>query len=127
MKYPVRSNWYRVPIGSFATLGSILAPGTKTSEAGLSVAVNSWPSPTASGSGTVNSLSYSRTSTSRACRADTQWMVPCTLGPSGASPPRVAGSYVQRSSTTLPDASLMTSVQVMKYPYRSQISLPGGG
>ena len=37
--------------------------------------------------------------------AATQWIVPCTFRPSGASPPRVAGSYVHRSSLTFPDAS----------------------
>ncbi len=36
------------------------------------------------GSGTVNRRSYMRTSASRACWADTQWMVPRTLRPSGA-------------------------------------------
>ena len=50
----------------------------------------------------VNRWSYSRTSAVAACAADTQWIVPFTLRPSGALPPRVAGSYVQRSSTTSP-------------------------
>ena len=50
-----------------------------------------------------------------ACGAETQWIVPFTLRPSGALPPRVAGSYVQRSSVTLPAASFTTSVHVMKY------------
>ena len=68
----------------------------------------------ASGSGSVNSFSYSRTSQSSACAADTQWIVPCTRRPSGASPPRVAGSYVQRSSVTSPLASFTTSRHVTR-------------
>ena len=43
----------------------------------------------ASGSGSVNRLSYRRTSASTAVAASTQWMVaPFTLRPSAGSPPR---------------------------------------
>ena len=38
------------------------------------------------------------------CAAGSQCIVAFTLRPSGALPPRVAGSYVQRSSTTSPAA-----------------------
>ena len=44
------------------------------------------------GVGRGEQVSYSRTSASTAWAADTQWIVPFTLRPSGASPPRVAGS-----------------------------------
>ena len=69
-----------------ATLGSILASRTTTSDSGFTTSMNP-SSSTSSGSGTVNSLSYSRSSQVNACGADTQWIVPCTLRPSGASPP----------------------------------------
>jgi hypothetical protein len=57
---------------------------------------------TSSGSFFVKSRSYNRTSPATACAAETQWSVAFGLRPSGESPPRVAGSYVQRSSTTSP-------------------------
>ena len=45
--------------------------------------------------------------------ADTQWIVPLMLRPSGLDPPREAGSYVQRNSVDLPVAgSFTTPVQV---------------
>src|ERR1019366_1374311 len=50
-----------------------------------------------------------RTSASIACAAETQWIVDFTLRPSGALPPRVAGSYVQCTSTT-PPLSFFTTV-----------------
>ena len=69
--------------------------------------------------------SYSRTSQSTACSAETQCSVAFGRRPSGASPPRVAGSYVARSSTMFPAASFTTYVQVMKYAERSRTSRPG--
>ena len=84
---------------------------TTSSELGFSVVMKSSSS---SGRSDVNRCSYRRTSASGACWAETQWMVPRTLRPSGACPPRVSGSYVHRSSTTSPAASFMTPVHVMK-------------
>jgi len=46
--------------------------------------------------------------------ADTQCRVAFGERPSGALPPRVAGSYVQRSSTISPASFFTTPVQVMK-------------
>ena len=81
--------------------------------------------PPAPGSGRLNRWSYNRTSAGTACSADTQWSVAFGRRPSGALPPRVAGSYLHRSSTTRPAASLTTSVQVTKYADRSRTSRPG--
>ena len=46
--------------------------------------------------------------------AETQWITPFTLRPSEERPPLDIGSYVQRSSTTLPSASLITSSHRIK-------------
>jgi len=40
--------------------------------------------------------------------AETQWRVAFTLRPSGESPPRVAGSYVQWISVTSPVCGSLT-------------------
>ena len=49
---------------------------------------------------------------STASLASTQWMVDLTLRPSAGSPPREAGSYSQRTSVTLPSASLTQPVHL---------------
>src|SRR5271157_4247179 len=91
-KYPSRSNWQRSPGFALASDGSSLAFVNTSSDLGLRLAVNSCPSGTSVGSSLVNRFSYKRTSASIACSAETQWMVPFTLRPSGALPLRVSVS-----------------------------------
>jgi hypothetical protein len=59
------------------------------------------------------------------CAADTQFIVDFTFLPSGEFPPRLAGSYVQCTSTTFPSASFTTLCAMTKYALRSRTSLPG--
>src|SRR5439155_5781001 len=124
-KYPIRSNWNRLPGDADARLGSAWHERSTSSECGLTFSRNVWPSGAPSGSSTAKRRSYSRTSAGTACAADTQCSVAFTRRPSGASPPHVAGSYVQRSSAISPDASLTTTVHVMKYAHLRRTSLPG--
>ncbi len=60
-----------------------------------------------------------------ACAAETQCEVPLTRRPSGASPPREAGSQVQCSSTISPAGFLTTLTHLMRQAQRSRISAPG--
>ena len=100
-------------------------PPRTSSELWLMLAFQSWPSSTSPGSGLVSSRSYRRTSAGTAWAAESQCIVACTLRPSSAAPPRVAGSYAQRTSTTLPATSFTTEVQRTKYADRKRTSLPG--
>ena len=72
-----------------ASAGSTRHPRSTSSELGLRSAITS---PSAPGSGRANNVLYSRTSAGSASAAATQCSVACTRRPSGASPPRVAGS-----------------------------------
>ena len=83
-----------MPGGAAASIGSSMQPATSSSDAGLMKVVTSTPIRAAvpSGSAVVKSRSYRRTVAVTAWAAETQWSVAFTLRPSGASPPRVAGS-----------------------------------
>src|SRR5207244_4141233 len=100
--------------GLIGDAGSTFTSLSTSSYFGFSFASYVWPSGTSPGSGLMNRWSYRRTSASTAWAADTQWIVPLTLRPSGALPPRVWGSYVQRSSVIRPEESFTTSLHVMK-------------
>ena len=70
--------------------GSTSAPASTVSEPGSGRRTGRRPS--APGNGSAKRWSYRRTSAGTACAADTQWSVAFGRRPSGASPPRVAGS-----------------------------------
>src|SRR5439155_8722932 len=104
---------------AYASAGSHFAV-TISSECGLindlkSVApvAPELPAEAESGSGTVKSRSYNRTSASKACAALTQWIVPLTLRLEVAPPDLLSRSTLHRSSVTLPALSLITSSHLM--------------
>ena len=111
LKYPSRSNCTGASSDSSPSDGSSRQPVSTSSEPGFSPSTKSVPSGRSSGCSSVNSVSYSRTSASTACAADTQWIVDFTLRPSMGWPSPDASSQVARSATTFPDASLSTPVQ----------------
>src|SRR5262249_56247029 len=83
-KYPLRSNWKRAPGEADASDGSSRAPVSTVSEFGFSAVRKSSSS---SGLAFANSVSYSRTSASTACGAQTQWIVPFPPPPPPPPPP----------------------------------------
>ena len=90
-KYPILWNWNFSSGSAVARDGSILHPVSMVSESGFRNSLASlslWPE----GSSSLKSLSYSLTSASIACSAETQCSVPLTLRSASGPPLRVSGS-----------------------------------
>ncbi|GIS55944.1 MAG: hypothetical protein Ct9H90mP30_6290 [Actinomycetota bacterium] len=93
--------------------------GSKTADSRIfkdSLFKSSKGSSSKSGLSEENRRSYVATEPLMQLVCSTQCIVALTFRPSGAFPPLVSGSYVQRISTTFPDLSFTMSVHVTKYP-----------